>query len=299
MEKLLAKSKDEGDKGGEEQDTEEAETVVQVFEYTVEQFQKRRRFLVADCEQSCIHVDVVDLDKQIEVQQEAKLSGLPASVRVNKADKKVKLAQCKVETMVGKQAKLEEDLRQLLAKIEGRKQGINTAKEELAEAAQQRDSLYMELRPAVDANAKVDNSVQDQLVLSGALSDEEFKSIGVGKEQVAAILKGMQVALAEKQKAAKEAEVARRKAEDMAAAKAAAEPAAPTSAAPRWEEVQDEDDDVQMDEQQIIEAMPGGADLDAEARQTFMQKLAKAVVRPGKKVHSKVKDKETKACTKR
>ena len=32
LEKLLAKSKDEGDKGGEEQDTEEAETVVQVFE---------------------------------------------------------------------------------------------------------------------------------------------------------------------------------------------------------------------------------------------------------------------------
>ena len=157
----------------------------------------------------------------------------------------------------------------------------------------------MELRPAVDANAKVDNSVQDLLVLSGALSDEEFKSIGVGKEQVAAILKGMQVALAEKQNAAKEAEVARRKAEDMAAAKAAAEPAAPTSAAPRWEEVQDEDDDVQMDEQQIVEAMPGGADLDAEARQTFMQKLAKAVVRPGMKAHSKVKDKEAKACTKR
>ena len=54
-----------------------------------------------------------------------------------------------------------------------------------------------------------------------------------------------------------------------------------------------------MDEQQIIEAMPGGIVMDADTRAAFMQVVAKSVVKPGKKVQSKVKDKEAKACTKR
>ena len=263
---------------------EEADGAEHEFEHAVEKLQKHRRFMLVEMQCSAEHADVVKLDKQIAVQQEAKLSGLPASVRVKRADKKVEQAQGKVEAMVSKYAKLDEDLQKLRAKIVEHKAGIDKAREDLAEAVQQRDAIWVDLRPAVDASAKCDNSMQELAQLSDSLSEDDLKGFGVEKEHVATVINGLQKALAKKNKAVKEAEAAKREAGNVGADFGATEVAATPQVAARWAEVHDEDDDVQMDEQQIVEAMPGGIVMDAETRSAFMRAVAKSVVRPGKKV---------------
>ena len=77
------------------------------------------------------------------------------------------------------------------------------------------------------------------------------------------------------------------------------EVAATPQVAASWADVHDEDDDVQMDEQKIIEAMPGGIVMDVETRHAFTQAVDKSVGRPGKKAQSKVKGETAKACAKR
>ena len=177
------------------------------YESSVGQLHKHRRFLLDVMGFSAVHAEVAKLDVQIELQMAQQMSALPPNIRVGKADRRIKFAQNKVESLVGKHAKREEELQQLSAKLAEDKVGIDKAREELAEAEQQRQLLYVELQmPTADVKGV------DLLHLSGALSDEDVKGmdIGLGKEELTAVLKSLQSALAEKQKAAQVAEAASR-----------------------------------------------------------------------------------------
>ena len=73
--------------------------------------------------------DVERLDRQLAVQREAKLSSLPRSVRVAKADKQVESAEKRVADMVARHARLEEERAALDAKVSEHRLGIDKARE--------------------------------------------------------------------------------------------------------------------------------------------------------------------------
>jgi len=279
------------------------------FEYTVDQLQAHRRMLL-DFGKPPHHPDVDKLDKQILLQQEAKIAILPLHVRIAKADRKVKAARSRHENMVSKKAKLDEEAAAWQQKILEHKAGIDKAKEDIVDAERQREALYEELQPKAEKNkegAQVEDMCKDILAFSEGLTDDVIKKVGanVSKSDLQLLLQGLAAqareAAQERARAAEAAAEIQRataRAEAVAASAAAATPAAgaaistaapapPSSVGRRpWSEEEENfsDMEVDVDEEKVKQVLPPSMD---DASRTQLMAVLATSVKLKKKVEKK------------
>ena len=274
------------------------------FEYTVEQLQAHRRMLL-DFGKPPHHPDVDKLDKQILLQQEAKIAILPLHVRIAKADRKVKAARSHHENMVSKKAKLDEEAAAWQQKILEHKAGIEKAKEDIVDAERQREALYEELQPKAEKNkegAQVEDMCKDILAFSEGLTDDVIKKVGanVSKSDLQLLLQGLAAqareAAQERARAAEAAaEIQRataRAEEIQRATAAAATPAAGAAAPPSfvgrrpWSEEEEDcsDMEVDVDEEKVKQVLPPSMD---DASRTQLMAVLATSVKLKKKVEKK------------
>ena len=273
------------------------------FEYTVDQLQAHRRMLL-DFGKLPHHPDVDKLDKQILLQQEAKIAILPLHVRIAKADRKVKAARSHHENMVSKKAKLDEEAAAWQQKILEHKAGIDKAKEDIVDAERQREALYEELQPKAEKNkegAQVEDMCKDILAFSEGLTDDVIKKVGanVSKSDLQLLLQGLAAqareAAQERARAAEAAAEIQRataRAEEVAASAAAATPAAGAAAPPSsvgrrpWSEEEEDcsDMEVDVDEEKVKQILPPSMD---DASRTQLMAVLATSVKLKKKVEKK------------
>ena len=258
---------------------DDAEQGPKQFKYTVESLVRQRAMLL---EQGASRTDedVERLDRQLAVQREAKLSSLPRSVRVAKADKQVESAEKRVADMVARHARLEEERAALDAKVSEHRLGIDKARESLESVKQLRDSLYLECRP--DAVCKEAATATPSTLfgaleqVAGGLSDQDLQAAGAvfDKAQLATLLEGLQKVCVAKQQAE-----AARSAPQAAVEKAAAEAASTTAAAApaaesrkAWADTKDEESDMEVDSETVDEvrqALQSVEGVDEQERQSI------------------------------
>jgi len=214
------------------------------FEYTVAELLAQKRMFL-DQRTKPDDPRIQALDEQMALQRKAKFDMLPGDVRIRGMDKQVKMAQARLEKLLGKSSKLQDVLAAAQKGVADHATEVEKAKARIADAEKARMQLWATVKPEKGCNLaeKGENDVLEEattncawvLAATEALPDELFAKSGTNKSHFVDAFKNM-------------ANIMQNFVDDKAKQKEAAVPATEAAAAAtkereRWGNLEDDDSD--------------------------------------------------------